>query len=82
MPPKLWSEVFVDELGQVVESLRYYDRLGRPIMNTGCKHGVGECALCGMTGERDQLHTTKGGQGVVAQLRQRGGETARKRRSR
>lgn len=36
-----------------------------------CKHGVLDCETCGMTERRDVLHTTRGGCGVVGQLRGR-----------
>ena len=38
------------------------------VTNTACKHGVGECELCGTTGRRDQRHSTEGGVGVVGRL--------------
>ena len=44
--------------------------LAPPKIARGCKHGVLDCEVCGMT-ERDALHTTRGGQGVVARLRNR-----------
>ena len=38
---------------------------------TTCKHGPGACEKCGTTNERERVHTTRGGQGVVARLRGR-----------
>ena len=38
------------------------------VVNTVCKHGVGECETCGTTATRDAIHTTVGGRGVVARL--------------
>ena len=35
-----------------------------------CKHGVGPCETCGTT-ERDSVHTTRGGRGVVLQIGKR-----------
>jgi hypothetical protein len=36
---------------------------------TACKHGKGECEVCGTSDLRDIKHTTKGGKGLVARLR-------------
>ena len=36
--------------------------------STCCKHGQGECELCGTTDRRDYKHRTRGGKGVVARI--------------
>lgn len=35
---------------------------------TRCKHGAGSCEKCGTTNERERVHTTRGGKGVVGRL--------------
>lgn len=37
--------------------------------NTKCKHGVGDCEVCGTYERTDRKHTTVGGKGLVARLR-------------
>ena len=38
---------------------------------TTCKHGVGNCDVCGTNERTDKKHTTVGGTGLVARLRKR-----------
>jgi hypothetical protein len=35
---------------------------------TKCKHGLGDCEVCGTSNERDVLHTTIGGKGRIGNL--------------
>lgn len=37
--------------------------------NTKCKHGEGDCEVCGSYERTDRRHTTIGGKGLVARLR-------------
>jgi len=39
--------------------------------STACKHHEHGCEVCGTTDERDKLHATRGGRGVVARLGRR-----------
>jgi hypothetical protein len=39
---------------------------------TCCKHGPGDCDACGTSDRRDARHSTIGGRGMVASLRERG----------
>jgi hypothetical protein len=59
--PKPWPAAVVVDAGKLVECARFYDRNGQPIDNTTCKHGDGECEVCGTTGQRDVRHSTKCG---------------------
>ena len=55
------------------ESERIYERPGEEYAPATCKHGVRRrCDTCG-TGASDTPHTTRGGRGVVARLREEGG---------
>ena len=38
-------------------------------LNTKCKHGVGDCEICGSYERTDRKHSTVGGKGLVARLR-------------
>ena len=49
----------------------FLDYFDRGESDTRCKHGVGECELCGTTAKRDALHATAGGVGVVGRLASR-----------
>lgn len=40
-----------------------------PPSKTACKHGVGECELCGTTDKRDVKHTTVSGRGKIARMK-------------
>ena len=37
--------------------------------STACKHHEHGCEVCGTTDQRDALHTTRGGRGVVGRLK-------------
>lgn len=39
--------------------------------NTKCKHGVGDCEVCGTYERTDKKHTTINGKGLIARLRNR-----------
>lgn len=39
--------------------------------STKCKHGQIECDRCGTAARSDKLHTTVGGKGLVARLREK-----------
>jgi hypothetical protein len=36
---------------------------------TACKHGKGDCDICGTTDRRDVIHKTQGGKGIVGRLK-------------
>ena len=36
--------------------------------NTRCKHGEQDCAVCGTSSRRDELHQTRNGLGSIAQV--------------
>lgn len=39
--------------------------------NPACKHGKHDCPRCGTSRDTDRPHTTRGGKGVVAHLREK-----------
>jgi hypothetical protein len=41
------------------------------IHNTKCKHGDGDCEVCGTTDLADRKHSTVNGEGKVARLRRK-----------
>lgn len=55
-----------------------FDLLDEPDPQTSCKHGSDDCGACGTSFRRDALHTTVGGRGAFARLR----DGARPRRTR
>jgi hypothetical protein len=40
-----------------------------PPPKTACKHGLGDCEICGTSSRRDYRHKTVGGKGVIARIK-------------
>jgi hypothetical protein len=36
---------------------------------TKCKHRDGSCQICGTSNQKDEIHTTKNGKGLIARIR-------------
>jgi len=34
-----------------------------------CKHRVGSCNICGTSDQKDKIHTTKNGKGLIARIK-------------
>jgi len=64
---KRWPEVPKDPTGNVCTGWGI-ESWGWPKAITSCKHGLGECEVCGTTDRRDVRHATRGGAGAVGQL--------------
>ncbi len=56
------------EAEQLEGGTSYFTIVHRPVI-TACKHGDGPCDVCGTSERGDRPHTTVGGRGRVARLR-------------